>query len=679
MDNKTNKKRRRYTTIFKQLILNVIFPVVVALVALASLNYYQTQTILHDANQTKNYIISNEIKHIMELQDVGLEAIEEQKNQNLKKYSYKLVEEYFANTKNIEEANLKTIREELGMDPNYYDIYVINKQGIVVNTTFDKDLNLNFFDFGREHKQYLLKIFEEGKFVSERFAIEASTKRLKKFTYHPTLDNKYIIELGSYSTKADKLIKRIQSILETIAEKEANIISVDLFISEEAPFSLTNNTITPRDSMMLSKTFASKDTNTIKVPTDTAALYYEYIYMERENTDLYKKSVIRIVSDRSRDKQILSNELIKSISISLVTILLVIIIIYYKTKVITSPIKRLVANVNRIAKGDLTDRALIEGSNEIATLSKHFNRMIERIEEYYNVLEQKVADRTKEIEQQKEEITAQRDSLADKNQRIEVAYKKIEEQNLHITDSIKYAEQIQKALLPPEKVLLDSFPDSFVLFKPKDIVSGDFYWTRRIEDKRIFVAADCTGHGVPGAFMSLLGISSLNEIVTADSSDDAAKILDRLRKYIKKSLRQTGKEKEQKDGIDLSLCIYAPEKKKLLCAGANNSIVLIRDNEIELIKADRMPIGIYRKEHPFTNHEIDVKDGDIIYMFSDGYQDQFGGPEGRKFLAKNFRKLLLKVHGLPLEQQRKEIDTTIKNWMKDEEQVDDILVVGLKL
>ncbi|HKK59491.1 MAG TPA: SpoIIE family protein phosphatase [Salinivirga sp.] len=679
MDNKTNKKRRRYTTIFKQLILNVIFPVVVALVALASLNYYQTQTILHDANQTKNYIISNEIKHIMELQDVGLEAIEEQKNQNLKKYSYKLVEEYFPDTKKIEEANLKTIRKELGMDPNYYDIYIINKQGIVVNTTFEKDLNLNFFDFGEEHKQYLLKIFEEGEFVSERFAIEASTKRLKKFTYHPTLDNNYIIELGSYSPKADKLINRIQNILETIAEKEANIISVDLFISEEKPFSLTNNTISSRDSIMLSKTFASKDTNTIKVPTDTAALYYEYIYMERENTDLYKKSVIRIVSDRSRDKQILSNELIKSISISLVTILLVIIIIYYKTRVITSPIKRLVANVNRIAKGDLTDRALIEGSNEIATLSKHFNRMIERIEEYYNVLEQKVADRTKEIEQQKEEITAQRDSLADKNQRIELAYKKIEEQNLHITDSIKYAEQIQKALLPPEKVLLDSFPDSFVLFKPKDIVSGDFYWTRSIEDKRIFVAADCTGHGVPGAFMSLLGISSLNEIVTADSSDDAAKILDRLRKYIKKSLRQTGKEKEQKDGIDLSLCIYAPEKKKLLCAGANNSIVLIRDKEIELIKADRMPIGIYRKEHPFTNHEIDVRNGDIIYMFSDGYQDQFGGPEGRKFLAKNFRKLLLEVHELPLEQQRKEIDITIKNWMKDEEQVDDILVVGLKL
>lgn len=673
------RKKRKYTTIFKQLILNVIFPVVLALVALASLNYYQTQKILRESNQTKNYIISNEIKHIMELQDVGLEAIEEQKGEALKKYSNKLVNDYFKNTQNIKDANLKAIRAELGMDPGYYDIYIINRDGIVVNTTFDKDLNLNFFDFGQEHKEYLLEIFDKGAFVNERFAIEASTKRLKKFTYQPTKDGKYIIELGAYSPKADELISRIQNILKTIAEKEANIMSVDLFISEEKPFSLTNKTISLQDSAMLAKTFASKDTNSTKVETDSVTLYHEYIYMERENTDLYKKSVIRIVSDRSQDKQILFNELVKSISISLVTIILVIIIIYYKTKVITSPIKRLVENVNRIAKGNLSDRALIEGSNEIATLSKHFNKMIERIEEYYNVLEQKVADRTREIEQQKEEITAQRDSLADKNQRLEVAYKKIEDQNLHITDSIKYAEQIQKALLPPERVLLDSFPDSFVLFKPKDIVSGDFYWTRRVHDKRVFVAADCTGHGVPGAFMSLLGISSLNEIFTSDQADDAGKVLDHLRKYIKKSLRQTGKEKEQKDGIDLSMVMYAPEKKKLICAGANNSIVLIRNKEIQLIKADRMPIGIYRKEYPFTNHEVDVEDGDIIYMFSDGYQDQFGGPDGRKFLAKNFRKLLLEVHHLPLDQQKKEINKTLKTWMNDEEQVDDILVVGLKL
>jgi sigma-B regulation protein RsbU (phosphoserine phosphatase) len=678
MNTQKDQKKRKYTTIFKQLILNVIFPVVIALVLLASLNYIQTSRILTNASQTKNYVISNEIKHIMELQDIALETINQQKDSVLRRFSYQLVESYFAKTNNIEDVDLKKVRDEVGMSSKYYDIYVINRNGVVVNTTFDKDMGINFFDFGETHKNLLLKIFDGGEFFTERFGIEAKTKRLRKYTYHPTLDAKYIIELGAYSPQADHLLAKIRNILLTIAEKEANVISVDLFIGEEHPFTLTNEVISQNDAEILAKTFASKDTNKQVIKTDSVELHREFIYMERENTDLYKKSVIRIVTDRSGDKKILFNELIKSLVISLITILLVVIIIYYKTKVITTPIKRLVQNVNRIAKGNLKDRALIEGSNEIATLSKHFNTMIERIEEYYNVLEQRVRDRTKEIEQQKEEITSQRDALADRNKQIEAAYKKIEAQNAHITDSIRYAEQIQKALLPPDNQVEELFPESFVLFHPKDIVSGDFYWMRELDGHKAFVAADCTGHGVPGAFMSLLGISSLNEIVDRNSIQQAGPILDNLREHIKKSLRQTGKDREQKDGMDLSIAIYNPETNKVVCAGANNSLVLISDGEVNVIKADRMPIGIYRKEHPFTNHEIQVKKGDILYMFSDGYPDQFGGPNGRKFLAKNFRNLLHEVHVAPIKEQRDLIDKRLKQWMQGEEQVDDILVVGIK-
>lgn len=675
---KTNTKKRS-TTIFKQLIFNVIFPVVIALVVLASLNYVQTNKVLTQSNNMKNYIISNEIKHIMELQDIALETIEGNLDKEMKYFSFLLMDKYFSDARNIEKMDLIKLRKEVGMNEEFFDIYVINRNGVVVNTTFTQDMHLNFFDFGEDHKNYLLGIFDKGEFFSERFGIEGSTKRLKKYTYHPTPDKAYIIELGAYSTKADELVNEIQKILGTIAEKETDIKAVDLFISEENPFSLSKETkITEKQYEVLLNTFETKDTNVIRTKTEGRELYHEFVYMERENTDLYKASVIRIVSDRSRDKEILRKEMIKSLVIFVITILIVMLIIYVKTRIITNPIKRLVANVNRIAKGDLTDRALIEGSNEIATLSKHFNKMIEQLEEYYNVLEQKVADRTREIEQQKEEITAQRDSLADKNHRLEAAYQKIETQNQHITDSIRYAKQIQSALLPPKDYVNELFPDSFVLFRPKDIVSGDFYWTRKIDGSMVFVAADCTGHGVPGAFMSMLGMSSLNEIVTKESVNNAGKILDKLREYIKISLRQTGKEKEQKDGIDLTLCVYKPHENKLLVAGANNSMVLVRNNELTVIKADRMPIGIYRKEHPFTNHEIETQPGDIIYMFSDGYPDQFGGPNGRKFLAKNFRNMLFDIHNKPLKDQKMHIEKNLLTWMSGEEQVDDILVVGIK-
>ncbi len=675
---KRKSRRRRAQTIFKQLIFNVIFPVVVALIMLASLNYYQTKSILTESNNTKNQIISNEIKHIMELQDIALETIEEDLNKKMKKYSQKLVT-HLSKVENIKEVDLDRIREKMDMTKEHIDIYVINRKGVVVNTTFEKDLNLNFFDFGEDHKQHLLHIFEEGRFESERFAIEASTKRMKKYTYHPTPDKKYIIELGAYSKKADELIGQIQNILGRIAQKQSEIKNVDLFISEENPFSLSKDVeISEKQYKELLKAFKTKEKQVLKTEVDDKPFYHEFIYMERENTDLYKASVIRIVSDRSRDQEILLRELIKSIIIFVITILIVMAIIYVKTRIITNPIKRLVENVNRISKGDLTDRALIEGSNEIATLSKHFNRMIERLEEYYNELEQKVADRTREIEQQKEEITAQRDSLADKNNRLEAAYHKIELQNQHITDSIHYARQIQRAVLPPYEYIDNLFPESFVLFRPKDIVSGDFYWAREVNNFRVFVAADCTGHGVPGAFMSLLSISSLNEIVTSETVDNAGAILDDLREYIKNSLRQTGRDGEQKDGIDLTICVYNPEKQQLDVAGANNSLVLIRDDEVQIVKADRMPIGIYRKELPFTNHTIDIKKNDVVYMFSDGYPDQFGGPKGRKFLAKKFRRMLHEIHQKPLEEQKAHLETTLVEWMNGVEQIDDILVVGIK-
>jgi hypothetical protein len=176
MNTQKDQKKRKYTTIFKQLILNVIFPVVIALVLLASLNYIQTSRILTNASQTKNYVISNEIKHIMELQDIALETINQQKDSVLRRFSYQLVESYFAKTNNIEDVDLKKVRDEVGMSSKYYDIYVINRNGVVVNTTFDKDMGINFFDFGETHKNLLLKIFDGGEFLLSGLVLRLKQK-----------------------------------------------------------------------------------------------------------------------------------------------------------------------------------------------------------------------------------------------------------------------------------------------------------------------------------------------------------------------------------------------------------------------------------------------------------------------------------------------------------------------
>lgn len=289
------------------------------------------------------------------------------------------------------------------------------------------------------------------------------------------------------------------------------------------------------------------------------------------------------------------------------------------------------------------------------------------------ILEQKVKERTQKIEHQKFEIEEQRDEIM--AQRDEI-FKQKED----ITDSIEYASRIQKAVLPLKDHFNKAFPEHFILYKPRDIVSGDFYWIGENEDKIYFTAGDCTGHGVPGAFMSMLGISSLNEIMAARKNPTAARMLELLREKIKFSLHQTGKSGEAKDGMDMALCVIHKKEQMLEFAGAFNPLYLIRNNELTKYKADRMPIGIYYAEkEKFTNHKIPYEIGDCLYMFSDGYVDQFGGPNDEKFKSKRFKKLLLDVHQKPMKEQLEILDRTIIDWTGDRQQVDDIIVIGIKL
>jgi len=274
----------------------------------------------------------------------------------------------------------------------------------------------------------------------------------------------------------------------------------------------------------------------------------------------------------------------------------------------------------------------------------------------------------------------------------------ITEQKEEITDSIHYAERIQRAILPQDHLIDEKISDKFILFKPKDIVSGDFYWMKVIERSKLLIAtaADCTGHGVPGAFMSMLGVAFLNEIVTKPKVQESGQVLDNLRQSVISSLHQTGKEGEQQDGMDISLIAYNYETKELMYSGANNPLYIIRKNDAPVIeadktvkgehhtlyeiKADKMPIGIYKKELvDFKTNRFQLIEGDVLYMFSDGYADQFGGPKGKKFKYKPFKQLILNNVLKPMSEQREIFDTAFEDWKGDLEQIDDIILIGIKI
>ncbi|MEJ5264711.1 MAG: tetratricopeptide repeat protein [Bacteroidales bacterium] len=270
--------------------------------------------------------------------------------------------------------------------------------------------------------------------------------------------------------------------------------------------------------------------------------------------------------------------------------------------------------------------------------------------------------------------------LAEQNEQIKKQRDQIFQQKKEITDSIHYASRIQRAVLPSPKVLEDYNIQYFILYKPRDIVSGDFYWINAKDNKIIVTAADCTGHGVPGAFMSMLGMALLNEITSKSEVTSAAQILDELRTLVIKSLHQSGSVEETKDGMDMALCVFDSDLKRVQFAGAFNPLYLVRGNELIEGPADRMPVGFHDKQTTnFTNTEIPLQPGDTLYIFSDGYVDQFGGENGKKFMAKRFKQLLIDIHDKSMEEQKQILDVTITEWRGELDQVDDILVIGMRV
>ncbi len=294
-------------------------------------------------------------------------------------------------------------------------------------------------------------------------------------------------------------------------------------------------------------------------------------------------------------------------------------------------------------------------------------------------LEQKVKERTSELAHANEEITAQRDELEAQRNLLDKSNKLLQKQNSEITDSINYASKIQQAAMPAKNVLKQLLTDYFIYFKPRDIVSGDFYWAKQVGEFTFFVAADCTGHGVPGALMSMLGISFLNELVAGQNSQNPAEILNKLRQKVKDTLHQSSGDKGSKDGMDISLGMLNHTTRMLTFAGAYNSAIIISNNQLIELKADRQPIGFYYKEKEFTAKTIELQKNDMFYMFSDGYIDQFGGSNYKKFTRKRFKELLANIANLSTSDQYQLLDKQFKDWKQDEEQIDDIIVMGIRI
>lgn len=633
-----NKHRRR-RTIFRQILLSITVPISLVLLTVSILNYIKKRDLLEEANKERSEAILAELNNLLLFQNVSLGIVEHQMVDRNDEISTMLVDVIFKNTGEIESTDLDDLMLKTGMNPDLEDIYVI-KEGKIVNSTVKADLGLDFYSFGPDWKSKLMSILTHDSVVVDPLSIEGATKRLKKFSYQSTKDKQYIIEVGVYSAEANDVFSSVKDRLRLMSKHNPTIVDVNLFLKAgQEIYGLKESELSDSSQFAdVENAFSSMEHMSIYKDLNNVHYDFEYYPMESEEiARLGGEAVIQIVVDKTKENDILNSELIQVAIYFTLALILIFLVVFQRARSITKPVKNLVSKMNVIREGNLSERASLFGNNEITTLADQFNMMVENLEE---------------------------------------AQKQLTEKNEEIMDSIRYAKRIQTAILPSDQYIDMHLEKAYVLFKPKDIVSGDFYWMDEVDGKVFFGAFDCTGHGVPGAMVSVVGNNGLNRCVREFGLTEPAKILDKLAILVEETFHIPGE--EVKDGMDAGLLAWDPKTRVLEFAGANNPLYYFRNGELEEIKANKQPIGAYADRGPFTNHRFETQPGDYIVTFSDGYADQFGGPKGKKLKYKPFKQILLDNLGQEPKVIHDKLDETFEAWRGDHEQVDDVCVIGVQ-
>ena len=636
--------------ILQQQLLNIIAPMLLFVLVFLGYNYYSGKEKLSELKQEQINHLTLEIKNLVDLYDQGMVLHEASFNKRMEQMSKLIVEEE-AKGIDLSKDDLYKLSVKLGLDTVTESVYIIDTNAIICNTTFRNDLGLNFRKIAPDFVKFFDKIREEGKFSADRFGLEMSTKKIKKYSFIPSTTKRFVIELGFYSAKADELqammLKKVQVSAATYSSLRG--VKIDAVIEN-----IPSLVFEKRFDTIINEVIHQKKDQEVIEEKDGLKITNHFVYIEIANAGLYDNYILQVVTDNQQERELLKSEFIKFIKILVFFIFPLSLFIVFRARVLIKPIKNLSEKTKRIRQGNLSERIEISGATEIAELSSNFNHMVEELQESYRGLEDKVKERTKEIEHQKEII---------------------EEKQKEIVDSINYAKRIQDSLLAHKDFLQEELKEHFVFFHPKDIVSGDFYWATKVGAKFYIAACDSTGHGVPGAFMSLLNIGYLNEAIKEKGIERPNEVLNFVRQRLIDNISKEG----QKDGFDGILLCIDQQTKKLSYAAANNAPLIIRKDGYEELEADRMPVGMGERKEDFKLHEINYEKGDVLYLYTDGYADQFGGPKGKKYKYRPLNEMLQKMSADKMETQRTALASEFENWRGELEQVDDVLIIGIRL
>ncbi len=646
--------KNRFNSIQTQLLVNLLLPALFVLLVVFVIFYRFNIEQLELKTKTNRSNILEETKNLIAFYDHSIRQHENDLIGKMRLQSF-AIQKRLAREENLKKVDLFLLSKEQGIDTNKEHIYLINQNTKIINTTFEKDFGMKFSDFGKTYISEFARLRAEKKFHEDRFGLESRTGKIKKYSFLPTLDGKYLIELGYYSSQADGYRALLLKQINSLSDRFPGINSSYLYLSVKGVrYSKLKGEKQVKAYFKCLNSRKNQEVITDN-PKTRQIEKVEYLFLPVLKSNIYVGYILQLETDNSEEQKLLSNLFYRFLIIGLVSLFLLFTLIIWRTKKIAKPIQLFSQQTQDISVQNLNQQITVNGSKEINELKESFNAMIQKLKLSYESLEEKVIARTKELNTQKQLV---------------------EHKNQEITESIQYAKFIQDALLPSEKLVKNGFPNSFIYFQPKDIIAGDFYWYVETTDWNYIAVADCTGHGVPGAMVSILCISSLNEAMAKLNCCEPSELLNLTRQLVVEKL--TKEHYSLKDGMDISILRMNKENKTIQWAGANNPMWIFNGKEIQQFQADKQPVGQFDGFKSFTTHTYFPKENDLFVLFSDGYADQFGGPKDKKFKYSSLRELISEIAHLPMNEIENQLHQRFSEWKGENEQTDDVCVVGFK-
>jgi len=642
-------------SILRQLLANILIPVLLIFSIVFYLTYqYNLDKVESDIQQQKKNIVE-ETRNLIEYYDFSMRTHEQSLIQRMQDASGEI--RSVLAMQNARTVDLNSLRTSLGMDPEREDIYLIDRNLKIVNTTFQPDLGLDFKKLNQTFIPFFNQIFQSKAFKEDRFGLEIKTGKIKKYSYQTSFDGKYIIELGFYSKSADEFKQLLLSKIRSLDKRFEAINRVELYLGVKKIPDISIKNLQLQKAYLQCLEAEKNVTIENDNPGSKGKEFTEYIFLPVLESKLYSGYVLELGTNDLPYQNLINDLLWRFGIIFGLTLLILTVIVYFRSRKLTKPIQELALKTETISTDNLDQTIEITGSLELDLLSKNFNSMMQKLRHSYENLEEKVVERTQELQEQKLIV---------------------EVKNHEIVESIQYARFIQQALLPLETEIQSSFDEhAFVYYAPKDIIAGDFFWFEKRSSSSWFAVADCTGHGVPGAMVSVLCINALVQSLSQDENQSTGELLDKVRELVVQTL--TKEARSVKDGMDISLARFDHETKILQWTGANNPLWIFRGEEILITNPDKQPVGQFDGAKPFTTHEIQLEANDWIILFLDGYADQFGGPKNKKYKYATLKEFIQAHKDKTGSELKQELKSEFENWKGLNEQTDDVCVMGIKI